>query len=231
MIFHYRGKVDSTNTWAKDIHIDNNLHVLYAGYQTSGRGRQTRKWLSSPYKNILMSVTHKHINNDFEPWFYGISAAYSIIKVMEEYRIEAYYKWPNDVWTTRGKICGILPEAIWSNGNIEKIIVGIGLNVNEELFPANIIATSMYIETGRQFDIHTLLRKVSNYYKESLETNKEHILEFLWQHFLWKDKIIILLPDNITGKAIGLNHDGSLIVCTKKQCITAKWGEVSIRKI
>ncbi len=231
MIFHYRKTIDSTNTWAKQITDTKHMHTLYAGYQTAGKGRRARKWISSPDTNVLMSITHIHTLTNMEPWFYGIVASYSVILLLKNYGIDAYYKWPNDVWTPKGKICGILPESTWNGSTVEKIIVGIGLNVNEPSFPEDIVATSMYIETRQTFDIHSLVRELSYHYMQALNEKKETIIEFLWEHFIWKDMEITIMPDNVKGIPIRILNDGSLVISNNGKEEVFRWGEITIRKI
>ncbi len=230
MILHYMGKVDSTNRWAKKYRNLRQFHVFYAGYQTAGKGRMARKWISSPNTNVLMTIAHPISKICNPPWFSGLVASYTIINILKTYGINAYYKWPNDIWTNRGKIAGILPETILED-KISALIVGIGLNVNEKSFPQSIQASSMFIETGKTYDIHYLIRKLANFYIASTSHTPSQIVNYLWQHFVWKEKEIIALPDRITGIASNMTEKGELIIRTKEgKKLVLKWGEITIRK-
>jgi len=231
MILHYRYTVSSTNDWAKHIQVGSIPHTLYTSFQTKGRGRQTRRWLSSPSDNILMSIVHRHFLPSNIPWIYGLYAAYSVITFLKSLGITPYFKWPNDVWTRQGKICGILPEAIWQDNTIEKIIVGIGININESHFPSDIPGTSVYLETGNTYNIHYLVRHVAHIYFSQLEIiSTETLISYLWEYFIWKDRNVVVLPDNIKGKAIAIKSDGSLVLeSVDGKHTVVQWGELSLR--
>lgn len=232
LIFHYKYSVDSTNTWAKKLNDDRFIHVLYTAYQTAGRGRHQRKWISSPGKNILMTITHDNLLPQIQPNFYSLIAAYTIIKLLNQLDINAYFKWPNDIWTKNGKLCGILPESIWYGQTINKIVLGIGLNVNEDKFPNNLQATSLYIESGKKHNIHKLVRLVSELYVSNIFKSTQHIIDYLWERYIWKNQQVILVPDGIIGIPKGINQKGHLIIQKNDgNTVEVVWGEITLRKI
>ena len=232
LIFHYKYSVDSTNIWAKKLKDDRFIHVLYAGYQTAGRGRHHRKWISSPGKNILMTIKHDHLLPQIQPNFYSLIAAYTIIKLLNQLDIDTYFKWPNDIWTKNGKLCGILPESIWYGQTIKKIILGIGLNVNEDNFPKALQATSLFIESGKKYNIHKLVRAISELYVRNIFEPMQNIIDYLWEKFIWKNQQVILIPDGIKGTPQSINQKGHLIIQKNNgSTVEVIWGEITLRKI
>ena len=128
--------------------------VIAAREQTSGRGRQDRKWLSSPNTSLCFSI---FLNDDSEliqvPSL-TMAAALGVTDLLNSKGIRAAPKWPNDVLAADKKICGILSERV-EQASHRGIIVGIGLNVNmsdEEAADIDRPATSMMIESGKAYD-------------------------------------------------------------------------------
>ena len=125
--------------------------VVAAREQTAGRGRQTRKWLSAPGRDLCCSL---FIHTDTELAAVPSLAMAATLAVNDLLRSEGILsapKWPNDVLVGERKICGILSERVDPAG----IIVGIGLNVNMTAEEAEAIdrpATSMLIESGAARD-------------------------------------------------------------------------------
>lgn len=133
--------VDSTNDEAKR-HIStlDNLSVLSAFCQTSGRGQRGNSWSAEAGKNLTFSIVLKYDSESF----LGINAidqfavseltALAVIDLLAAYGIEAKVKWPNDIYAGDRKICGILIENSIREGKLASSIIGIGLNVNQAIF-------------------------------------------------------------------------------------------------
>lgn len=144
--------------------------VFLAEYQTQGRGKWGRHWLSPAGKNLLFSILlHPQFNASKAPLLTQF-ACRSVAKVLEkEYKLAPAFKWPNDVLVKGKKICGILVEAKGqANGSLESLVIGIGINVNvqsDELFPG---ATSLREETGRKQSKERLLRALLKQIRKDL---------------------------------------------------------------
>jgi BirA family biotin operon repressor/biotin-[acetyl-CoA-carboxylase] ligase len=123
-----------------------------AEHQTQGRGKWGRQWSSPPGKNLLFSLLlYPRLKASHAPLLTQI-ACRSVAKVLErKFKLQPTFKRPNDVLIRGKKICGVLIEAQGrANGDLESLVIGIGLNVNaspEELVPG---ATSIREETGRK---------------------------------------------------------------------------------
>ena len=154
----------STNEWVRS-HIDSldNLSVVSASAQTEGRGQGDHKWHSEPGQNLTFSILVKEPDiaaseqAEISRW-----TAESITRLLESHGIEAWVKPPNDIWVGEKKICGILIEHSLRANRINRSIIGIGLNVNQTEFPADLPnPTSMALETKGvhecHLDLHELL--------------------------------------------------------------------------
>lgn len=131
---HFR-EIDSTNTYLKEKYSSiSDLTFVSADYQSSGKGRNQRVWDSKAGENLLFSLLIK--DSDYFPLYKAISivSAYSVMKTLNEFGIrDTMIKWPNDVYVKGQKICGILLESV-SRNEIECLIIGIGINVNQQVF-------------------------------------------------------------------------------------------------
>lgn len=152
-------EVDSTNKYVKR-HIDtlDNLSVVTVLSQTSGRGQGDHKWHSEPGSNLLFSILLKDpeipANRQSE---ISDLVSNSVVKLLEKHGIEAWIKPPNDIWVRDKKICGILIEHSLRSGRISWSIIGVGLNVNQTVFPDDLPnPTSMLLE-GHGGDLNDIL--------------------------------------------------------------------------
>ena len=152
-------EVDSTNNYVRR-HIGqlDNLSVVAAMSQTSGRGQGDHRWHSASGENLLFSIFLK--NQDItatDQTLISHITAESVVRLLDSHDIEAWIKPPNDIWVDKKKICGILIEHSLRAGRISWSIIGIGLNVNQMQFPDDLPnPTSMALENGKE-DISRLL--------------------------------------------------------------------------
>ena len=109
--------------------------VIVANNQTQGRGRIGKSWFSD--KDSLTFSCSISINNLLDSWHINMAVSLALIKLLENHGIHALIKYPNDIIVNNKKIAGILNEII-NVDSTRYCILGVGLNVNNELFPQNI---------------------------------------------------------------------------------------------
>lgn len=142
-------EVDSTNKYVR-LHMDElaDLSVVSTLSQTDGRGQGDHTWHSEPGSNLLFSILLK--NPDIPACSQSLIsdlAATCIVKLLDRHGIQAWIKPPNDIWVGKKKICGILIEHSLRADRISWSIIGIGLNVNQTVFPSDLPnPTSMALE-------------------------------------------------------------------------------------
>jgi len=89
-------------------------------------------------------------------------------------------KWPNDVLINDKKVSGILLESVMST-KLEALIVGIGINVNNGIFPDNLNskATSLKLETRDNYDMEILIDEILKwfdyYYNDFLKNHHSYL--------------------------------------------------------
>lgn len=105
-ILHF-AEIDSTNTYARD-HFNDlpDALLVTASFQTAGRGRLGRKWISPPDTNVMATFVMKHVGDAF------LATCVASLAVLETLRnaapgLDFFVKWPNDVYAEDAKIAGI----------------------------------------------------------------------------------------------------------------------------
>ena len=163
--------IDSTNDEARRrILTLDNLSVLSALEQTGGRGQRENKWHSAPNQNLTFSIILKQSPIKAADQFcISEITAVTLVHFLAEYGIIADIKWPNDIYVSGKKICGILIENSLKGQSIDWSIIGIGLNVNQFNFPVNLPnPTSMCICTQEKspYSLEELLGKFVDMFVE-----------------------------------------------------------------
>jgi len=211
-------RLESTNRWALS-HLDFCRHgdVVWAQYQTAGRGRFDRPWLSPGGRGLTLSFVFTESDKKFFQAM-GQTAALAVRDTLENFSINAQLKWPNDVLIKGNKIAGILSEVDF---NRHAVVLGVGLNVNFdrrdiESGRINSPATSMRIEKNRPVDIgevrQCLVQKMEKNCDLTVEKGTSIIVD-AWRQSDWLmgSRIRITNPNfTIEGRYAGLDHDGQL---------------------
>jgi BirA family transcriptional regulator, biotin operon repressor / biotin---[acetyl-CoA-carboxylase] ligase len=154
--------IHSTNTHAMteaDAGAQDGM-VYVADEQTAGRGRGAHGWESPPGSGLYASaLLRPQVAPADALWFSlaaGLAVHYAVAQVTS---LNADLRWPNDLLFGRRKFCGILSELNAEVTRIRHMVIGIGINVHQQQFPPELreIATSLYIETGRDWPRQELL--------------------------------------------------------------------------
>ena len=152
-VYHFF-RTDSTNRVAMDLGYAGEPEgaVVLAEEQTAGRGRAGRSWHSERgaglYVTLLLRPKLAPAQAPLLTMLAGLSAHTA---VLAETGLSAELKWPNDLLLNGKKLGGILTEMHAEPSAVRFVIVGIGINVNQEKFPGELsgTATSQRKETGR----------------------------------------------------------------------------------
>jgi BirA family biotin operon repressor/biotin-[acetyl-CoA-carboxylase] ligase len=154
-LYHFYD-VDSTNLFAgRLLAHGRKVHegtVVLAETQTAGRGRLGRSWHSQREAGLYLSmVLFPKAPPSLAPLF-TLAAAVAMHDAVERYTgLDIDIKWPNDLLAGGKKICGILSEIQAEVDLVKTMIIGVGLNANQEQFPEDIRdrATSLRLVSGR----------------------------------------------------------------------------------
>ena len=238
----YFDTVDSTNTEAKkqaEAGAPDGLLVV-AGKQESGKGRRGRGWESPADMNIFMTLLLRPRFAPDKASMVTLVMALSVAEAIEEQtELKTFIKWPNDIVIHGKKIVGILTEMSMETGYIQYLVCGVGINVNQEVFPEEIAdkAASLYTEGKKKINRARLIEAVmkrfeSNYRIFCQEENMTGLLPAYNAHLINKGaQVKILDPKGeFTGLSQGINEAGELLVEKNDGTTEAVYaGEVSVR--
>ena len=239
---YYFNSIDSTNKKAKEVAQDEQEGtVIIAEEQTAGKGRMGRSWVSPKGKGIWMSLILKPTMEPMKVPKLTLIGAAAVHKALENMKIKAQVKWPNDVLIDGKKICGILTEMSGELNMVNYVIMGIGINVNldEKDIPDQLKdkATSLKISTGKEINRKELTANILNEFEKLYISFKEkdqmnEVLKICRENsiLLGEEVKIIRGNDVRIGKAIDINENGELLIKfegDKVESIIA--GEVSLR--
>lgn len=219
----YLPSCHSTNEIASEIIQNQNFFegtVVITDNQTAGKGQRGNSWESLAGQNITFSVLLKplflHINEQFK---LNIAISLAIYEFLCKFLSkELAIKWPNDMYVGNKKIGGILIENSISGNRIAHSIIGIGINVNQQLFQDK-KASSLALETNRfDYPIHALIEIlcecIEKYYLQlkngQYSIHKQKYLERLF--WIQEIKPFYFQNERKFGKIIDVNTQGKLLI-------------------
>lgn len=247
----YYDTISSTNDKAKELAKRGSVHgsLVVAKSQTAGKGRLGRSFDSKNNDGLYFSlmlrpnVAPNHLS--------GITlvAALAVSKALDKRcQVTTSIKWPNDIYLNSKKIAGILTEA-----GPDYVVIGIGINVNTKAFYGDIAdtATSLYIETGRNYTkeiiLHEILRQFNNLYNQFVENDNISFLVVDYNNRLGSlNKEVYIIPQKLSLDTanpamidtsgispvvcLGIDRDGNLVCRDEDNKLHyVNSGEVSLR--
>lgn len=220
---HYYATCKSTQLIAHDEEQNGAADgtVVIAEEQTAGRGRMARPWSSTAGKGIWMSViTRPSLTPQQAPQMTLVAAVAVTRAIQEMTGIDPDIKWPNDILVKGKKVTGILTELQADPDQVKAVILGIGMNVNqnESDFPEELhgIATSLKMLTGKTIDRAQLIAKTLGFLELYTDLYVKHgfgPIKMLWEGYsntTGKRIRAVMLNETIVGTALGISEEGVL---------------------
>ena len=240
----YHEELDSTNNRAKRLGEEGapDGTLVTADYQTAGKGRRGRGWVSERGTGIWMSLLLRPDVPPSSASMLTLVAAMAVVKgIKEATGLDSGIKWPNDIVMNGKKICGILTEMSAELEHIHYVVIGIGINANIREFPEEIRekATSLYLESGetvvRSRVIAAVMKAMNQYYRVFVDHGDlTGFLEEYEEHLVNRGReVVVLAPGGeYQGISLGIDKTGELLVQLKDGTVNhVVSGEVSVRGI
>jgi BirA family biotin operon repressor/biotin-[acetyl-CoA-carboxylase] ligase len=210
-------ETDSTNSWLRkglttDEQSDANM-VVWAEYQTAGRGCGTNRWESERGKNLTFSVAiHPKELPATQQFHISMAVSLAICEALEQYIGDVSIKWPNDIYWRNGKIGGILIENTLKGSSIMESIIGVGLNVNQRVFKSDAPnPVSMWQICEHETDREALLKEILEAFERILDSKiREQYLSKLYRrkgYHPYADKEGAFMAEIVT-----VEDDGHLVL-------------------
>jgi len=214
--------VDSTNIYALEQMHEQNLQegsVVRADFQERGKGQRESSWHSDPAKNLLFSLILNpriEVDDRFDISKFVALGIKECLDTLAVGKVEV--KWPNDILIEGEKVAGILIENSIQGLKIGASIIGIGLNVNQTIFPKfKRNATSILLSSGSPHSVEEIFDKILNsiysYYKNSMINRKELHQSYINSLYGYGIPMrFIDVEGEFTGVIIGVLPNGNLQV-------------------
>ncbi|MBL6648980.1 MAG: biotin--[acetyl-CoA-carboxylase] ligase [Flavobacteriaceae bacterium] len=218
--------IESTNDYLKSADFYS-TQVVYTYNQLKGKGQRGNKWVSEPGKNLAFSIKIFPKNLNVKDQF-KVNVIFSvfIFNTLKSLNIpDIKIKLPNDIMSGNKKICGILIEFKVKGNQIENIIIGFGLNVNQEKFSGLPYASSLKLISNLNYELdgisnlfiqnltrHNYLNKLLN-----LNSGFDKILEYFNQN-LYRfnfDSLFRFNNSEFIGKIKSVFSDGTINILNK----------------
>ena len=219
-------ELESTNLYIKEKRAEGVNRIVTARKQTGGRGTKGRSF-SSEEGGMYLTKLDFYENYPADRAFEIMAnAASAVCDTLAFFGLKPQIKWANDVFVGGRKICGILVENTFSGKTIASSVVGIGLNVYNEL-PEELasIATSMRAETGKDFTVEEVTEKLV----EELTKPRDMQRYLSYIGFLGKEANLIFQDGVKRGRLVAVDELGGLLVDFDGERVRVTAGEVSLR--
>lgn len=213
--------VDSTQNVIQERAMTlDNLSVVAAGYQTAGRGQRGNRWLAGKDENLTFSMLLRFGETPLPPMEAGdqfalsMAASMGVADYLSSRGIESMVKWPNDIYVRNRKICGMLIENVLDGAMVARSILGIGLNVNQKVFPGDLVnPVSMALLTGREYDLRNELPDLCRSIVDRIGTdNRADYLCRLFRRGVFNEFYDCLEDVHFSGRIVGVTPFGKLII-------------------
>jgi len=239
---HHYYKIGSTNAeamrWAGEGAAEGS--VFLAEEQVAGRGRGAHSWHSARSMGIYCSVILRPAMAPSDALIFSLAAGLAVRAAVAEIapQFVADLKWPNDLLLGGKKFCGILTEMNAEATRVRHLVVGVGINVNQVKFPAELreIATSLRMETGTEWSrvelCAGLLKSLDREYRSLVEDGDARAV--IVRRFEESSssvrgrKVTIEENGGLAGVTEGLDERGFLLVRTAEGLRTVVSGTVRL---
>jgi len=214
--------------------------VVVADRQRRGRGRLGRQWQSPAGVNLYCTILLRpSLAPAIVPQLALVGGLAVADAVTAELGTAPALKWPNDVLIGGRKVAGILTEMQAELERVRYVLMGIGVNVNQERFPASLgqTATSLARLAGRPIDrarftarlLAALEARYGRFVSEGLASMRRD-----WESLscLHGRTVRVTVADHVTaGRVVGLDEDGALLIAGRDGEVTrVTAGEVTLRR-
>ncbi|QKJ32787.1 biotin--[acetyl-CoA-carboxylase] ligase [Mucilaginibacter mali] len=221
-------EADSTNNYLKEL-LSNSKPVadgtvIMAESQYAGRGQQQNKWNSEPGKNLTFSVLLKPSFLPLQQQFYLTQTiSLGVVTAMQQVTgLPIQIKWPNDIYYGDKKLGGILIENMVQGSGIKNSVVGIGLNINQEVFPdwvPNPASVKQILH--KDYELSALLLQICGSIEAWYLKLKAGRLDEIHRQYLanlyWLNQERDFMSDGVAfkGRITGVRNTGFLVLSTE----------------
>lgn len=233
--------IDSTNQYLiQRISELESGDVCIAEYQSAGRGRRGRQWISPFGRNLYLSMYWKLEQGPAAAIGLSLVVGVILAGVLKKFGADdVKVKWPNDLYLNDKKLSGILVELTGKTGDVAHIVTGIGINIAMSNKNQNVIDQQWINleQVGIKIDRNKLACEMTNSLREAFaQFEKQGLAAFIerWKsldNFMNRKVKLIIGEKEIFGIAKGINEQGALLLEQDNKITPYIGGEISLRGI
>jgi BirA family transcriptional regulator, biotin operon repressor / biotin---[acetyl-CoA-carboxylase] ligase len=213
--------LDSTNKEAQRLLATGpvlNGTCLLTKEQTEGKGQYGRSWHADAGSHLAMSIilTPQNLSASELPLI-SMKTSLGIVRGLRQLdpNLNPLIKWPNDIYLQGKKLCGILIENALAGNKVQHIIIGIGMNVNERIFPSDLPnPVSLFTVTGELHDLYQMAQLIRMHVLETVD-----ISDLYWKQEydsslfgLHNDHEFDYQGGKIKGTVLGVDEQGRILL-------------------
>jgi len=196
--------------------------IISANEQHTGRGQSENLWHSQTGKNLTFSIIlYPNFIKVQDQFYLSKVISLGILEYLKTKGDRFKIKWPNDIYYNDKKICGILIENSIAGSTIKNSVIGIGLNINQSIFPDYLLnAVSLTNINNKEYsleeELNELLVSIHKNYN-SLKTVSFSDIDNLYHKNLYKINQVSEFKDSegvFTAKITGTLPEGKLVIET-----------------
>ena len=236
-------EVDSTNRFLSEQATEektSNGFVCLAETQQAGRGRRGRTWVSTPYRNLMLSMTWSFQSGPGLVSGLSLAAGLAVLRALEEYGVKgAGLKWPNDLLWEDRKLAGLLADVQGEAAGPTRVILGVGVNAHISEGDAERIDQpwiDLRTITGEAPDRNRLaallIKHLSRMFLLFADKGLSAFREDWERHHLYHGRRVRVLQGDkrLNGKVEGIEENGALRLRDEKgKILIFHSGEISVR--
>ncbi len=194
--------------------------ICITDFQKNGRGQYERNWEGAIEENLTFTIVFTPANVQRFAVLTLACARAVVAQIEESIQQKASIKWPNDVYINRKKVTGILTESVFNGNSFDRLLVGIGINMNQAHFTDGVQekATSLQQIAGEKINrerfLVELLSRIEYEYARWLKQNTEQLKTINQKMIGYGEWITFKVNGNILGekyKLLGINEKGYLM--------------------
>lgn len=137
--------------------------TIVAREQTQGRGQRGRLWKDMQGESLLVSIVCTPQCAIERQFVFSAAVAVAVAETLTQLHEgwDVRIKWPNDIIINDKKAGGILIENVLRGNTWCFSIIGLGLNVRQTSFPADLpFATSLKLASAKDFDLKDVFERL-----------------------------------------------------------------------
>ena len=235
---HYFDTIDSTNNYAMKL-VETGLakhgEVIWAKHQLAGKGQRGKTWVDNE-NNLKFSLMINGLEKKYSLFSLNMITAIALtnyLKTILPDNCQIFVKWPNDIYINDKKAVGILIENSFRGMNWNFSVIGIGINLHQQVFPEDLsLATSLYNESGLTFSPFEIIQDFRQGLLNAINkaTPSETLLN-QYNNYLYKKDKQVLFRDKKTNNifeafVMEVTEEGQIILLSPTGILKYQFGEL-----